>query len=210
MDTGRKELKVDWEHLQRPGFSPDYIDQRYERMDMAFERSDWVPTAAAQALLRNNRPLLAYIGGKPASFTSKDHNFRPGETVEKQLIVINNSRETVTCDCEWSLGLPTGRRQQEGLPSRPASRSASRCVSSCPRRSPPGTYELQATVRFSSGETQKDTFTIHVLPRPPTSRRRTQRSPCSTRRARPPSCCGAWASRFRRWRRARTCRPTTC
>ena len=62
---------------------------------MAFELSDWVPTADGQAILRNNRPLLAYIAGKPAAFTSKDHNFRPGETVEKQLIVINNSRETV-------------------------------------------------------------------------------------------------------------------
>ena len=40
---------------------------------------------------------LAYIAGKPAAFTSKDHNFYPGETVEKQIIVINNSRETVTC-----------------------------------------------------------------------------------------------------------------
>ncbi len=64
VDRGRKEFKVDWENLQRPGFSPDYIEQRYERMDMAYERSDWIPTAAAQALIRNNLPLLAYIGGK--------------------------------------------------------------------------------------------------------------------------------------------------
>ena len=74
----RKDLKVDWDNLQRPGFSPDYIDQRYERMDLAYERSDWIATAAAQALIRNNRPLLAYIAGKPAHFTSKDHNFYPG------------------------------------------------------------------------------------------------------------------------------------
>ena len=106
VDKSRRECKVDWENLQRPGFSPDYIDQRYERMDLAFERSDWIATPAAQALLRNNRPLLAYIAGKPAAFTSKDHNFLPGETVEKQIIVINNSRETVSCDCEWSLALP--------------------------------------------------------------------------------------------------------
>ncbi len=60
----------------------------------SFKRADWVPSAAAEALYRNNMPLLAYIGGKPERFTSKDHNFLPGETVEKQLIVINNSRET--------------------------------------------------------------------------------------------------------------------
>ena len=104
VDKSRKQLKVDWENLQRPGFSPDYIDEQYERMDLAYERSDWIPTADGQAILRNNRPLLAYIAGKPAAFTSKDHNFYPGETVEKQLIVINNSRETVTADCRWSLG----------------------------------------------------------------------------------------------------------
>ena len=48
--------------------------------------------AGGKALIRNNMPLLAYIGGKPEAFTSKDHNFFPGETVDKQLIVINNSR----------------------------------------------------------------------------------------------------------------------
>ncbi len=61
---------------------------------------------ATKALRRNNMGLLAYIGGKPGAFTSKDHNFLPGETVAKQLIVINNSRETVMGDCEWWFGLP--------------------------------------------------------------------------------------------------------
>ena len=37
VDKSRKQLKVDWEGLQRPGFSPDYIDGQYERMDLAFE-----------------------------------------------------------------------------------------------------------------------------------------------------------------------------
>ena len=75
VDKSRKQLEVDWDGLQRPGFSPDYIDGQYERMDLAFELSDWIPTADGQAMLRNNMPLLAYIAGKPAAFTSKDHNF---------------------------------------------------------------------------------------------------------------------------------------
>jgi len=93
---------TDWEGLQRPGVSPDYLDDRYERMDLAYEPADWVATLAAAAMYRNNRPLLAYLAGKPAPFTSKDHNFLPGETVEKQIILINNSREAVTAECEWS------------------------------------------------------------------------------------------------------------
>ncbi|HEY7424503.1 MAG TPA: sugar-binding domain-containing protein [Gemmataceae bacterium] len=166
VDRRRKELKVDWENLQKPGFSPDYVQPRQGWMSVDGERSDWVPTTAAQALVRNNRPLLAYLGGKSGNFTSKDHTFLPGETVEKQLIIINNSRETVSCQCEWSLDLPrpTGGKkkvsirigEQERLPLRfdlPATLSA-------------GNYELTATVRFSTGEIQKDSFAVGVLPRP--------------------------------------------
>jgi beta-galactosidase len=162
-EANREELKVDWANLQRPGLSPDYIDDRYERWDLAFERSDWDAMPEADALRRNNMPLLAYIGGKPAAFTSKDHNFHPGEAVEKQLIVINNSRETVTCECTWSFGIP-----------RPASGSRQTTVETgqqlriplqfeLPADLAPGTYELTASVKFSSGETQTDAFSVHVM-----------------------------------------------
>jgi hypothetical protein len=167
VDKSRKEFPVDWDNLQRPGFSPDYVEGRYERMDLAFQPSDWVATPAAEALLRNNRPLLAYLGGKPERFTSKDHNFAPGETIEKQIIVINNSREEVSCACACSLGLPravAGRRtirlppgQQERLPLRFA----------LPSTLASGTYEIKATVKFSTGEVQEDRFAIHVLPPAP-------------------------------------------
>jgi len=170
VDHRRKQLKVDWENLQRPGLSADYIDQQYERMDLAFERSDWIPTVAAQALLRNNGPLLAYIGGKADRFTSKDHVFFPGETVEKQIVLINNSRETVTCDAAWSFGLPntvSGNKRvtvttgdQERVPLRLA----------LPEALAPGQYELSAKARFSNGKTQTDSFAIHILPRPRASK----------------------------------------
>src|SRR4029078_12407161 len=51
----RVELAVDWQNPQRPGFSADYLGERYERMDLAYDASDWEPTPAAEALLRNNR-----------------------------------------------------------------------------------------------------------------------------------------------------------
>ena len=163
LERSRKELRVDWEHLQKPGFSPDYVQPRQGRMSADGERSDWVPTAAAQALLRNNRPLLAYVAGKPGSFTSKDHNFRPGETVEKQLIVINNSRETVTCECEWSLGLPRPAVGSKKVSVRTGDQKRLPMRFDLPDRLAAGTYQLTATVRFGDRETQKDTFTINVL-----------------------------------------------
>src|SRR5262249_51882456 len=68
--------------------------------------------------------------------------------------------------CEWSLALPrpvagskklsveTG--QQERIPLR----------FELPATLPAGRYPLSATVRFSTGEVQQDTFSVHVLPRP--------------------------------------------
>ena len=170
VDKSRKNLQVDWENLQRPGFSPDYIGQRYERIDLAFERSDWIATVAAQALIRHNRSLLAYIGGKPAAFTSKDHNFLPGETVEKQLIVINNSRETVTCDCEWSFDLPgtIAGKKQVTIPTGRQQRIPLRFE--LPAALAPGKYQLRATFNFDSGETQTDSFSVDIMPLPQAAR----------------------------------------
>jgi hypothetical protein len=141
-------------------------------MTTDLEQSDWVPTATAQALYRNNRPLLAWIGGKAGAFTSKDHNCLPGETVEKQLILINNSRETVACECAWSLQrapgadaprLGGGRKkvsvrtgEQERIPLR----------FDLPPTWATGSYELAASVQFSNGETQKDSVPIHILTGP--------------------------------------------
>ncbi|NOY80781.1 MAG: hypothetical protein GXP31_07225 [Kiritimatiellaeota bacterium] len=166
VDKRRKELEVDWNSLQRPGFSPDYIEDRYERMDLAFKRSDWIPTVAARALIRNNRPLLAYIAGKPAAFTGKDHNFVPGEMLEKQLVVINNSRTTVTGDCRWSLGLPKAVTGETKIAVATGEQRHISLRFELPDRLPPGTYRLNAAVTFGSGETQEDSFAIHVLAQP--------------------------------------------
>lgn len=165
----RKDLPVDWEQLQKPGFSPDFVDHPYERLDVAYERSDWVPTADGQALLRTNRPLLAYIAGSPAHFTGKDHNFRPGQTVEKQIIVINNSRMTVSADCTWSLGLPEPMAGRKSIVVRTGEQERVLVTFAVPPTLGPGEYDLHATVAFSTGETQQDSLPIHVLPDKQTS-----------------------------------------
>ena len=162
----RRELEVDWENLQRPGFSPDYVEKPCERMDLAYKRSDWTPTAAAQALMRNNGPLLAYIGGGPARFTAKGHNYLPGETVEKQLIVINNSRETVVGDCKWSFSLPGAAGGTKKVTVATGEQARIPLRFNLPATTAPGAYELSMTVGFDKGKSQSDRFTVHVLPRP--------------------------------------------
>jgi beta-galactosidase len=175
VDRRRKDLKVDWERIQRPGFSPDYLDQRYERMDVAFDRADWIPTPAADAMYRNNRPLLAYIGGKAEGFTSKDHNFFPGETVKKQIIIINNSRRDETCFYEWSLSVPGAAVEGGQVEVDAGEQSRIPIEFKLSGTMPPGNYELRARVHLTpapassvrgADETQDDVFSIEVLPRP--------------------------------------------
>ena len=47
----RQDLPVDWDNLQQPGYSPDFIDRTYARFDLAYQRSDWVAHA--------HRPVVA-------------------------------------------------------------------------------------------------------------------------------------------------------
>ena len=166
VDKSRKLLPVDWGKLQRPGLSADYELDRYERMDLAYKRSDWIATPAGLAIQRNNGPLLAYIAGKAGNFTSKDHNFLPGEAVEKQIVIINNSREPVGCDCSWSLRLPkpTGGRKKVRIQTGRQVRVPLRF--DLPADLAPGAYRLDMTARFDKARPQKDSFTIHVLARP--------------------------------------------
>ena len=165
VDKSRKSFVTDWDNLQRPGFSPDYVEQRYERIDQAYERDDWVPSFGAEALIRNNMPLLGYIAGKDGAITSKDHNFLPGETVEKQLVLVNNSRETV--ECRYSISA-TWR------PDKPKVRSVILETGNIERipiqlhitdNMEPRAYTYRARFSFG-GETQVDEFTVNIMPKP--------------------------------------------
>ena len=167
VDRRRRELKTDWDALQRPGFSPDYLDERYERVDTAYERTDWIETEASKALRRNNRPLLAFLGGAPERFTSKDHLFRAGETVGKTLIVINDSRRTTRVRAAWTVSLPgagPGLSGERTFDVATGEQMRWPVEFGIPTTVEPGRYELRAEVRFDSGEVQTDDFPFDVLP----------------------------------------------
>jgi hypothetical protein len=181
VDSGRKDLPVDWDNLQRPGLSPDYVGDRWERVDLAFNRDDWEPSVAAQALVRNNMPLLACIAGKEGAVTSKDHNFFPGQTVEKQLLVVNNSRQTVSCDYSWSVALPRPIGGNGTLTIETGNQKRVPIRAVLPADLAPGSYELTMTADFSgpgvrgfggparaagADRSQKDSFSIQVMASP--------------------------------------------
>jgi len=168
VDKSRKNYATDWENLQRPGFSPDFQEQRFERIDLAFERDDWIPSEGAKALMRNNMPLLGYIAGKDGDFTEKGHNFFPGEIFGgddpfvKQLIIVNNSRKTVECKYQYHLkavGAGCGSGGRVTL--------ETGTIKQIPMYFPEylsEPFDIVAKFEFDTGEVQEDTFTIHIMP----------------------------------------------
>jgi len=164
VDRARKELTVDWENLQRPGLSADYIDNSVDRMDVSYDAADWSPTADGKALLCNNQSVLAYIAGKGDAFTEKGHNFLPGEPLEKQLVIINNSRAPLVFRCDWSFGLPQPVNGQTQVTVETGQQARIPLKFALPATLAPGTYELRATAQFGEGQEQTDTFAVHVLP----------------------------------------------
>ena len=163
----RQDLPVDWDHLQRPGYSPDYIDRTYERMDLAYDLSDWVETPTAKALLANNRPLLGYLAGSAERFASRDHIYRPGERIDKQLIVINSSRRTTTGAATASLPLDPRQEAEVRFNLGPGNQARQALNFTLPPTLKPGGYRLSATFSFAGGDTQIDALELQVISPPP-------------------------------------------
>ncbi len=164
-------LAVDWQRLQRPGYSPDWqnapesngeLNRPYSHSRDAWREMPYL----GKAWLRATRPALAYLAGKPAHFTGKDHNFYPGETIEKQIIVINDSRAPLRADCRWKLALPTAEGGQKQVQVETGEQVRVPLRFALPEDARPGEYELSLTATFDTGEVQQNQFAIHVLPRP--------------------------------------------
>jgi len=133
------------------------------------------PTALGEAFLRWNQPLCAFIGGGPDAddFTDKAHNYSPGETIRKQLVILNDTREAVTCTTRWRLA-PAGKGRATAPPTAagkdvrmtvpPGGKMDVPIAVSLPNDAN-GTYALAAEADFGAGGKQADTFALHVLPK---------------------------------------------
>jgi len=166
LPTGDIPCKTDWNNLQKPGYSADFYRPRV-RYDLAFEEKDWIPQVSGEVFLRYNRPLLSWLAGKPESFTSKDHNFHPGDTIAKQAIIVNNSRVTTVAHSSWQLA-DTGIKGELDPATVETGQQTRQPISfKLPDDIKPGSYELSLTTKFDTGETQTDTLVINVLAKTP-------------------------------------------
>ena len=61
------------------------------------------------ALKENNGPTLAWIAGPAGAYTAKDHHFRSGQKIEKQIVLINDTRQPQDFTAAWAA--PVGGKE---------------------------------------------------------------------------------------------------
>ena len=69
------------------------------------------------ALKENNGPTLAWIAGPAGAYTAKDHHFRSGQKIEKQIVLINDTRQPQHFTAAWTAtvgGKEVGRGTKQG------------------------------------------------------------------------------------------------
>lgn len=90
--------------------------------DTGYARSDGKLTPAGEALRDNNGPTLAWIAGaaRPgdvAELTAKDHSYFAGETVSKQIALLNDTRAPQKYSLQWTASVSdktVGNGQESG------------------------------------------------------------------------------------------------
>ena len=83
------------------------------KMDYLFERNTWDPNAElsqfGKLMKTVNDSVVFYIGGPEADFAAKDHNFWAGESIEKSLILVNNSMGDLPGKVAWKAATESGK-----------------------------------------------------------------------------------------------------
>jgi hypothetical protein len=166
-------IPTDWEHLQRPGYSCDWQNapDRYAEAEAGFpysnSKEDWLEVGnLTKAWLRVTKPAFSYIAGKASHITSKDHNFYPGETIEKQIVVINDTRAPLAADCEWKSSIAGVNGEKKHVDVQTGEQVRVPIKFAIPENTKPGEYEISLASKYNTGEAQEEKFAIHVMARP--------------------------------------------
>ncbi|MEI6502141.1 MAG: glycoside hydrolase family 2 TIM barrel-domain containing protein, partial [Armatimonadota bacterium] len=149
--------------LQQPGIVPDRLLPHGDFLTTTTPEAQQ-PTSLGRTFLRWNMPLCAYLGGGPTRFTDKAHNFRAGETVRKQLVLLNDTRRDTKC--QWSWRMDNGKATT-GTASVPAGgKTFVPVLVKLPATIATGPHTLSAKFTFADGTVQEDALKLDVLPVP--------------------------------------------
>jgi len=87
----------------KPGQRGWYMNKQGNSILYGFSDKGSNITEAGKSLRKNQAPLLLWIAGSKENFTEKDHHFYGGETVRKQIVLINDERTDLPYEIKWEV-----------------------------------------------------------------------------------------------------------
>ncbi len=160
-----------WRNLKRPGIVPDLLPAASWDTG-AGEEGEFTRTVVGETLYRWNREDCAFIGGADV-FTDKRHHARPGETVRKTLVILNDRRVAQEVAWSWRLctagGAPVAGAAGDGRVTVPPGGRVDVPLA-CALPAAAGAYALKADFAFAGGARQSDAFTLETYAPAPTAK----------------------------------------
>jgi len=81
-----------------PNHRGPYLEKVRKKLWDYLQPSAYKIQPGGEAIIQNNGPTLAWIAGSQEAFTAKDHNFNPGQKLEKQVVIFIVPRQSKNFD----------------------------------------------------------------------------------------------------------------
>jgi len=153
--------------LFEPGQRGVYLQEVPRRFLNYLQAPEFRIHPGGKALLENNGPTLAWIAGESENFVAKDHSYWEKESLNKQVVLINDMRESEGFSVRWEVRIngaiaQTGDRQGEIDPAQTLFFPIEVSLPSVTQKTE-GVIDLTAQI----GENQhQDSFDFRVFPFP--------------------------------------------
>lgn len=158
----RVEWPERWANLSRPGIVPDWKDVGwefiYEDTEDAFRE-----TPIAKVFRRYNTPLLGLIVGDSGDFTEQGHNFFPGDSVSKQLLMINDTSRTIECAYRWEVD-SNNQSGKGSVKLEPGTQKRVPFTFTIPKGQSSGQVFVKGDFQFGPETLQHDELAIDIVP----------------------------------------------
>jgi hypothetical protein len=153
-------------NLNAPGVVPDFFnwgDYILNAHPEAFSLS-----VLGKTIKRWNQPLIAWIGGENV-FTTQEHIYKTGETIKKQLVILNDCRVPVKCNYMIKINNTRIPALEGQVEVKPGSRAFVPFEFRSTATLHPGIHEIQAEFNFEGKgikENASHNFKFTIMAKP--------------------------------------------
>ena len=146
--------------LKQPGVVPDRLIPHGECISNPL--AEFRLNTTGKAVHAGFFEFLGWIGGKSEEITEEGHNYRPGETVRKTLVILNDSRRDAEICWRWRIPA-LGLEENGSAIVAPGGKHEQPVEFTVPAADAPGRFTLEAEFNFPEQRKQHDRFTFDII-----------------------------------------------